>query len=305
MNEPVILVTGASGFVGNAIATALHAAGARVHGISRTGGVRPTVFFTNRCDLLDPRAVRRLLQQVRPTHLVHAAWDVTHGVYWFSRTNFRWLAASVDLLDAFLDNGGQRAIGIGTCAEYAWNQDFYREASAALAPATPYGRCKLAVCEAFTAAGQMGTSTAWARLFFPYGPGDGGQRFLPSLLSALVAGQPFDTTDGEQLRDFINVEDIGGAIAALTLGNVHGPVNIGTGAGARLKDIALAAAEDLNVDPALLRFGALPTRAGDPVSLIADVSRLEHEVGYRPRIPWRDGIRRTVQAFRDQSTSCV
>ncbi len=296
---PRILVTGATGFVGAAAARALLARGAEVHGTTASGRAGPPGMVAHRCDLLDDAAIAALIARLRPTHLLHAAWDVTHGAYWTAPANLDWLAAGARLLRRFLDAGGQRAVGVGSCAEYAWTAERYTEATAPLAPATPYGRCKLALAEAFAAAGMLGASTAWARLFFPYGPGDGPQRFIPALLRSLAAGEPFATTAGTQRRDFIHIADVGEALAALLLGPVAGPVNIAGGEGVALRDIALECAAALGADPALLRFGALPIRPGDPPSLVADVARLREEVGFNPRIPWREGIRRLATTPQD------
>lgn len=293
-----VLVSGATGFIGAAAARALAAQGLEIHGVTASGRAGPPGVTLHRTDLLDEAATAALLQRIRPTHLLHVAWDVTHGAYWTSPANFTWLAAGALLLREFLATGGQRAVGVGTCAEYAWDSDRYTERATTLAPATPYGRCKLAMGETFAAAGMMGASTAWARLFFPYGPGDGPQRFLPALRRSLLTGEPIATTAGTQIRDFIHVEDVAGALAALLTSGVTGPVNIGTGEGVALREVALELAAALGADPALLRFGALPIRAGDPPSLVADVTRLRTEIGFAPRIGWGEGVRRFAYEAR-------
>jgi len=296
MSGDVFLVTGATGFVGAAVGRALVAAGLEVHGITGSGRGGPAGVTMHRCDLLAEREVAGLVERLRPSHLIHCAWDVTHGLYWTSPSNLVWLAAGARLLHLFLAAGGKRAVGLGTCAEYAWTGSTYTEEGTSLAPATPYGRCKLALGEAYEAARLMGASTAWARLFFPYGPGDHAARFLPSLVASLRAGKPFASTSGLQQRDFIHVEDAAGALAALARSDVSGPVNIGTGEGASLRDMALEAARAMGADPGLLRFGALPLREGDPLSLVADVTRLRGEVGFTPRIGWREGVARYAAA---------
>ena len=296
MSSARYLVTGAAGFVGAAVARALVSNGAEVHGASRSARAGPEGVRMHQCDLLTGEGVVALLETVRPTHLIHAAWDVTHGVYWTAPTNMAWLAASVHLLDQFFAFGGQRAVGVGTCAEYTWPQADFVERTSATAPHTPYGQCKLALFHAFEAARLMGRSVSWARLFFPYGPGDGEARFLPSMIRTLIAGRAFDTTSGEQIRDFVYIADIGEAISAIARSDVQGPVNVASGAGAALKDVAQEAARQLGAAPDLLRFGALPNRPDDPASIVGDVRRLTEEVGYRPQIDWRTGVKLTIQA---------
>jgi len=116
-----VLVTGATGFIGAAAARALLALGAEVHGTSAAGRAGPADVVMHRCDLLDDAATAALLGRLRPTHLLHAAWDVTHGAYWTSPANLDWLAATARLLRGFAAGGGRRAVGVGSCAEYAWD----------------------------------------------------------------------------------------------------------------------------------------------------------------------------------------
>jgi nucleoside-diphosphate-sugar epimerase len=104
-------------------------------------------------------------------------------------------------------------------------------------------------------------------------------------------------TAGTQIRDFLHVADAGDAFAALAGAETEGPVNIASGVGVSLRDlaglIAAAAAGAGRLEP-----GAIPTRADDPPSLVADVTRLREEVGWRPRIALVEGIGATVEAWR-------
>ena len=85
-----MLVTGATGFVGRQALAPLAARGYDVHAVGR-----------REVDLLDPDATRRLVEELRPTHLLHFAWYAEPGAFWQSTENERWLAASLQLLEAF------------------------------------------------------------------------------------------------------------------------------------------------------------------------------------------------------------
>lgn len=112
-----VLVTGATGFVGRHAVPALLARGFEVHGVGR--GVGPN---QHAADLLAAEDRRALIARVRPSHLLHLAWDAEPGRYWTSEANLDWVAASLDLARLFAAAGGRRFVGIGTCAEYAWGR---------------------------------------------------------------------------------------------------------------------------------------------------------------------------------------
>lgn len=293
-----VLLTGAGGFIGRACIPPLQRLGFEVHAVARQPRPWPAGVTGWQLDLLDAAAVRGLLARLRPSHLLHAAWDVTHGAFWTTPANLAWLAAGVQLLEAFREAGGQRALGVGTCAEYGWTVPRLAEENGPSAAATPYGRCKRALGDAFAAAAGLGLSTAWGRLFFPYGPGDGPQRLVPALMAALAAGRRFPTTAGTQVRDFIHVRDVGAALAATLASPVQGAVNIGSGQGVALRQVIALVAEAMG-QPELVDYGALPIRPGDPPELVAVLHRLTEEVGFVPALSLEAGLADTVAAFRN------
>ena len=89
-------------------------------------------------------------------------------------------------------------------------------------------------------------------------------------------------TAGTQVRDFLHVSDAGDAFAALAASEVEGAVNIASGSGVSLLEVAgLIAGQTGGVEAS--GSGRSPRRPNDPPSLVADVSRLREQVGWRPR----------------------
>ena len=288
-----VLLTGATGFVGRACIAPLIARGYSVHTISIGRRPPPDGVTIWQGDLLDTGRIGTLVEEIAPSHLLHAAWDVTHGSYWSASANLDWLAAGIALLRAFVSLGGQRAVGVGTCAEYGWTVDRYPEFGSPLEPSTRYGRSKLELCRAFQAASELNVSVAWARLFFPFGPREHKERLLPSVINRLIVGEPVDCTAGTQVRDFLYIDDVGSALAALLDSFVEGPVNIASGQGTAVRDMILLAANQIG-RPDLVRLGVLPMRPGDPHSLVAETERLNQEVGFSPTVTLQDGIQQTI-----------
>jgi nucleoside-diphosphate-sugar epimerase len=306
MSRPRVLLTGGSGFVGARAVAPLLAAGWEVHALGRRVEQAEGVIW-HEVDLLDERASVRVVAEVGAERLLHLAWYTEHGRFWNAPENLDWLAASVRLLRAFAEVGGRRAVIAGTCAEYDWAHaaepcrelDGVRGAATPQRPGTLYGTCKHAtrlVAEAF--AREAGLSVAWGRVFLLYGPGEDERRLLPDVARKLLAGEHAPTSDGAQERDFMHVDDVAAAFAALLDSAVEGPVNIASGEPVSIADVLALIARAAG-RPELLRIGALPRRAGEPDLLVADVSRLRDEVGFTPSVALERGIAETVAALAD------
>jgi nucleoside-diphosphate-sugar epimerase len=254
----------------------------------------------HQCDLLDARAVGALVNRMRPSHLLHFAWNVEHGKYWTSPLNLEWLAASLQLIRVFQESGGERFVGAGTCAEYEWGTPRCVERETPLRPATLYGVSKNAlreVAESFAQTKNFGF--AWGRIFLTFGPHEDGARLVPSVARSLLKGEIAECSPGSHQRDFLYVEDVAEAFVALTDSEVQGSFNIGSGEPVRVKDVAGALAS-LAGRGDLLRLGALPERAGDPSILVADVGRLRKELGWKPRFSLRQALEDTVSWWRTE-----
>ena len=290
MTSKRVLVTGGSGFIGRHMAPHLEELGYEVHAVGY-----PAV------DLLDDTSRRRLLEVLRPTHLVHLAWHVPPGKYWTSPENIRWVQASLGLLMEFAAAGGQRVVSAGTCAEYTWDDGdgICREDETPVRPASLYGTSKDALRRMQESmARTLGFSAAWGRIFFPYGVGEPDGRLVPSVIDNVLAGKPAQCSHGRQVRDFIYVDDVAHAFAVLLDSSYEGAVNIGTGEAVTIAEVARTAAEAAG-RPELLELGALTSRAGEPDVLLADTAKLR-QLGFKPRWSLAAGMAATVK-FRVSS----
>jgi nucleoside-diphosphate-sugar epimerase len=297
-----VLVTGATGFVGRHSPPALAARGFDVHAVHAVD-MPTTVATWHHVDLMDRDRVAHLLDEVRPTHLLHFAWYAVHGRYWTSTENLRWVESSLSLLRGFVERGGRRAVIAGTCAEYDWRHGYCSERTTPTIPATLYGTSKNALQAVATAfAAQVGLSLAWGRIFFPYGPHEQPRRLVPSVIRSLLERETVRCSHGNQYRDFLYVQDCADAFAALLDGPVEGPVNIASGDPITIKEMVRRIVSLIpEADTVPIEFGALPTLPDDPPLLVADVRRLTCEVGWTPRIDLRGGLARTVASWRGRS----
>jgi nucleoside-diphosphate-sugar epimerase len=204
----------------------------------------------------------------------------------------------------FAAAGGQRVVTAGTCAEYSWEDGdgLCREDETPLRPASLYGVSKDALRRMQESMAHiLGFSAAWGRIFFPYGIGEPAGRLVPSVIDSVLGGKPAQCSHGRQVRDFIYVDDVARAFAVVLDSGYEGTLNIGTGQGVTIAEVARAAAEAAG-RPELLQLGALPARAGEPDVLLADVTQLR-ALGFAPRWSLGEGMAATVKSRRESGTT--
>ncbi|MBI2932232.1 MAG: NAD(P)-dependent oxidoreductase [Planctomycetes bacterium] len=247
-------MTGGSGFIGAPLVRVLRERGWDVHSVS-----------------LRSPDWRARVRDLRPEVCYHLAW-VARGRYLVSPENLPCLSLSLELLRELPE--GTRFVGAGTCYELPW------------APPTLYATCKNALREV---AERTGRPVSWARIFYQYGPGEDSARLVPTVIRSLLEGKTAKLSEGSQVRDFLYVDDVARAIAAVE----PGITEIGSGEGVSVREIALRIAKLLG-RPDLLEFGA-PT--SEPLRIVADSGRLR-ATGWTPAVGLDEGLARTIEWWR-------
>jgi nucleoside-diphosphate-sugar epimerase len=298
-----VLLTGASGFIGQHCLPSLVDRGYEIHAVRSQAAPSATSqgVTWHTADLLQREQVFELVAEVQPTHLLHLAWYAVPGKYWTSTENLRWVQASLDLFQAFNAAGGRRIVVAGSCAEYDWGSNkICSEAKTPLKPATLYGASKVALrlmLEAYAA--QMNLSAAWGRIFFLYGPHEHPGRLVASVIRSLLKDEPARCSHAQQVRDLLYVLDVAEAFVALLDSEVTGAVNIASGQAVVLQDVIYKIADKLDRRD-LIRLGAIASTGNDPAQLIAETQRLNEEVGWKPRRSLDEGLEETITWWKEQ-----
>ena len=300
-----ILVTGGAGYIGSHTVHQLVKRGYDVTVLDdlstgfRDAVPEPRLHI---CSLFDTEQVAQLLVRQKIDAVVHFAAFIAVGEStkepekYFTNN----VAGSLSLFSAMAEAGVKKLVFSSTAAVYGNPISTPIPETAAIAPVNPYGETKATVERALGWLDQCrGLRSVRLRYFNACGANpEAGlserhvpeTHLIPLLLKAVVTGQPmtifgtdYPTPDGTCIRDYIHVDDLANAhIAAiehLLGGGASEVFNVGTGRGFSVREV-LAAVENVTGKPVPHVFG--DRREGDPAELVADSSKLRHQLGWRP-----------------------
>ncbi len=144
-----------------------------------------------------------------------------------------------------------------------------------------------------------GLRTACLRFFTVYGPAQRPEMAIAKFTDLLARGEPVPLYgDGGSRRDYTYVDDIvDGLEATLALAPGFEILNLGGADTTALADLVRWLGEELAVEP---RIEYLPAQPGDVPITYADVTKAARLLGYSPKVPIREGLRRFVRWYREQ-----
>lgn len=269
----LILLTGATGFVGRQVLSSLAGRDVSVRAVVRKGkqsqltGQPAIESVVATPDLFSENAEwwADVCQGVDA--VIHVAWYAEAGKYLQSAINLDCLQGTLQLAKGAAEVGVLRFVGVGTCFEYDLTAGRL-SVDTPLRPLTPYACAKAA---AYLALSQwlprQEVEFAWCRLFYLYGEGEDERRLVPYLRGRLAAGEPAELTSGTQIRDFLDVKEAGRMITEIALGDAQGPVNICSGIPITVRHLAEKIADEYGRRD-LLKFGVRPDNLVDPPCVV-------------------------------------
>ena len=227
---------------------------------------------------------------------IHLAWGGTFGDARNDKAlqdrNYEYSLDAVRLAGRL---GCSVFVGAGSQAEYGRVSGMLR-ADTPPDPENEYGRAKLRASSATQdLCRQLGIRHIWPRILSIYGPYDGENTMVMSVISQLLAGKRPALTAGEQMWDYLYADDAASALMLLAeKGRDGGIYPIGSGTARPLREYIEIIRDE--IDPALeLGFGEVPYGPKQVMHLCADISDLCKDTGFTPRIGFEEGIRRTIE----------
>ncbi len=270
-----VIVTGINGLIGQYIAEPLKKLGFEVYGIG-TKDILTDKFNYIKLDINDTVQLEHLFKEIKAEYLIHLAWDTKKG-YLDSDSNFDLLASSINMLKYFKENGGKRAIFIGTLAEYKFTDEPVKE-DAELNLQTIYTKCKNSLREISELyCNKHNISFCWCRIFNTYGENEKEYRLFPYIINTLKNNEKVSINYSQLEKDYIYAGDAARILALVINSDITGIINICSGKGIKLKDLAIIIAEKLGKFN-LLELKELSTK--EPLITIGDNYRIVNELKF-------------------------
>jgi len=306
------LVTGVAGFIGSSIARALLAKGCDVRGVDdfSTGkrenlaGMDAMEFLHG--DLTDAEVSARACAGVSCVFHEAAIPSVPRSVLDPIGCNHANVTGTLQLLNEARKAGVQRVVYAGSSSAYGNAPTLPKREDMIPRPLSPYAVSKLAgeyYMQAF--ASVYGMETVTIRYFNVFGPRQDPASMYSGVLAKfsrqMLAGEtPTILGDGEQSRDFTYIDNVvhGNLLASeAPAEKVSGRVfNVATGKRITLND-TVEILRELTGYQGPVEYG--PERAGDVKHSLADYTLARENFGYEPVVDFREGLRRTVEWYRE------
>lgn len=283
------LVTGAAGFIGFNLTQELVESGYEVFALIEKGDIKsveklhsisPEIGVYEDLDELIEKAA-----EVEPfAQIFHLA---TVGV----RPDFNDIELICDvnikmgckLVDFAKKNNSTLLVNFGSCFEYGDHGDILLTEEMDCYPESLYAISKNAATALMTGyAKNQNVSLITVRPFGVFGNDEGLNRLAPSIINSCMKGEEVKTTEGNQIRDFVNVKDVAKAVVALANANykVYEAYNICSDNPVKVRDFITEIVETCGFDISLIKFGSLPYRTNEAMIFAGDNHKLQNIINY-------------------------
>ncbi|MGH9841671.1 MAG: SDR family oxidoreductase [Blastocatellia bacterium] len=313
-NKNLYLVTGGAGFIGSHITEALVKRGDQVRVLDSliTGRRENLAHLSNKIefiegDIRDPEATRRAMEGVHVVFHEAAIPSVPRSVAEPQLNHDANSNGTFNVLMAARDAGVKRVVYAASSSAYGETEELPKRETMSPSPLSPYAAAKLVgeyYCQVFTRV--YGLETVSLRYFNVFGPRQDPSSpysgVISKFVTALLKGDtPVIFGDGEQSRDFTYIANVVDAnLRAAEAPDASGQMmNMGIGQRITLNQL-LAELQKIiatNIPP---RYEA--PRTGDVRHSLADISRAEQLLGYRPLVGLAEGLRHTVTWYRENQS---
>ncbi len=300
MNTAV--VTGANGFVGKAVCKALAAEGVKVYAVVRSGakhldGLEKTELIS--CNLNHYDSLSTKLKNCDAEVFYHFAWTGTAGpLRDDEKVQLANVQSTCDAVRAASEIGCSRFVFAASIMQYEVAEQMK---NGLCGPGSIYSTAKLtADYMARAIAEKEGIQYLAGLISNIYGPGETSPRLINSTIRKLLKGEHVAFSPGNQLYDFIYVDDAASFFSAIgEKGRPGKTYYIGNKTPRPLKEFLLEV-RDVVSPGCTLGLGELPFRGISLTYIEFDTKTAETELGVMPRVSFPEGIAKTRDWILEQ-----
>ena len=284
-----VFITGGTGLIGKETIPFLKENGFEIYALT-IGDEKDTADVKYiKANLFDKKEIDKVMEELKPEYLLHYAWLST-GCF-NDNSNFDFLTSSIDMLKAFVKNGGKRVVMAGTYAEYGYHNETLTEDMPA-EPINIYSQCKDFVHQiAESYCKNNGVSFGWARIFSAFGKETDPRRLTSDVINHLRANEEVVIRSGSLVRDYIYTKDIAQAFVKFLDSNVEGTVNICTGKDTTIHDYVMKIAKLMKKEH-LVVFNE--QASPQQVRVVGSSKRLNEEVGFVAKYSIEDALKEVI-----------
>ena len=300
-----VIVTGATGFVGRALTEELLNQGVSIIAVIRedSSNKLPVSNQVEKvyCDLSSIKELKNKISATDLDAFYHLAWDGSAGVKRSDTAlqlqNAQW---TIDSLRVAKELGCKRFICAGSIMEHETMAAAYTRGNK---PGLGYvygGGKLIAHVMCMAVAADIGIELIWPEITNAYGPGETSPRLVNSTIRKCINGESPQFTSGTQNYDFVYIGDVARAFYLIGKnGKAFNEYLIGSSSARPLKEFLLEMKD--SIAPELdFHFGDIPFTGIDlPLSKF-DCSVTEADTGFRAKVSFSEGTRRTMEWIKEQ-----
>jgi UDP-glucose 4-epimerase len=307
-----ILVTGGAGFIGSHIVDRLLSKGFEVTVLdSLINGQLENIFNHQgderfhfvKSDIRDLNEIREIMKNQDMVFHEAAITDITYSIKHPLDTNAVNTTGTLGLLESCVNSDVTRVIFASSSSVYGGGNAPPFKEEMPLNPGSPYAISKLAAEHYINMFHELyGLETVILRYFNVYGSrARANQGVISIFINQLLKNMnPVIYGDGEQTRDYVNVQDVVDAnVSALSSRNAVGEtINIGTGTAISLNRIVDMMLDSMN-EKLLSPIYSNP-RQGDVKHGYADIGKAEKLLDFHPKVSLEEGINQLIKWYSDR-----
>ncbi|HJT21426.1 MAG TPA: SDR family oxidoreductase [Nitrospira sp.] len=303
-----VLVTGGAGFIGSHLVDRLVQEGHEVIVVDNLStGKRRNLNRASRFYKLDIQGWRleRVFRNERPNVVMHLAaqMDVRKSVQdpiFDAQVN---ILGTLNVLEQSVKHGVRKIVFSSSGGAIYGEQDVYpAPESHSTKPLSPYGLSKLCGEQYLSYFQRVGglqvVSLRYANVYGPRQDPEGEAGVVAIFIQKLLNNeQPVINGNGRQTRDFVFVEDVVEANLAVMGQEAEGIYNVGTGVETSINDLFRILVQHTG---STCKEVHGPAKKGEQARSVVDSSKLRQEMSWEPKMNLTDGLKRTVEYFRER-----